>query len=634
MAAINIGANPLRDFTDPSLPLGGAIPAAPLPSFRGSPVPLPSPPLGGGGAPVAMPEFSVGGMTDRVREAVAGTERLNLDLSRFNTAPPTFTAQSLGLTGQMPRRVALPEIDMTGGPAESAGAPGGAAPQGAPVQSVPETTVTVPMTPVQRLEAFQVGALGTQEERLRAEAAGLEQTSARRRTAQEQALAAERAGLTGEEEQAQAEADVAIEEEQLARERVKQQRAALEETQAKYRGAQDALDNTKLDVDAAYGGAAGRLFAGLAVALGAFGARQTGGPNYALQIVNDRIGREIDAQRSEIEKKKGKVSELGRILERNERLLGDADAARKLTTAQTYQALRRNLTASNAVAAAGPRGQALLAELDQRTNDAMSQVRARIEDVGIRREGLPLEAAANRYLAQQELLRKQREAAAAAARGETAKALEFQREMEKIRAKGEEERATEATKAMIAEGGIPGMETAPGQPMSKKQEEALAKGSQTLVDSIEKLGVKQPVALKSTLDQLQGVLDKYEDEFSGMGGIARRGLEGSLPVVAQTDAYKNFEQGVLQAFLPYKTAMTGAAGADREMRMIEAAQGMRDPALLRNFLNQQREQLRRAEETASQAVPARIRPQVLGAFRTSTSAAAPPSTFKPYTGTP
>ena len=574
-----------------------------------------------------MPEFSVGGMTDRVREAVAGTERLNLDLSRFNAAPPTFTAQSLGLMGQMPPRVALPEIDMTGGTA-------GGMTGRAPTSAVPETTVAVPLNPVERLQAFQVGALGTQEERLRAEAAGLEQTSARRRTAQEEALAAERAGLTGEEQQAQAEADVAIEEEQLARERVKQQRAALEETQTKYRGAQDALDNTKLDVDAAYGGAAGRLFAGLAVALGAFGARQTGGPNYALQIVNDRIGREIDAQRSEIEKKKGKVSELGRILEQNERLLGDADAARKLTTAQTYQALRRNLTASNAVAAAGPRGQALLAELDQRTNDAMSQVRARIEDVGIRREGLPLEAAANRFLAQQELLRKQREAAAAAARGEAAKEREFRRDVEKIRVKAEEERATEATKAMIAEGGIPGMEGAPGQPMTKKQEEALAKGSQTLVQGIENLGVKQPVALKSTLDQLDAALKKYGPAFSGMGGIARRGVQASLPNVAQSDAYKAFEQSVIQAFLPYKTAMTGAAAGEREMVQIEMAQGMRDPARLRAFVDQQREQIRRAEQAAADAVPARIRPQVLQAFRTSTSAAAPPSTFKPYTGAP
>jgi hypothetical protein len=631
MAALNLGADPLRDYTDPNLPLGGAIPAAPLPSFRGGPAPLPSPPLGGGGAPVAMPEFtiggpppvtmpefSVGGMTYRVREAVAGTERVNLDLSRFNTAPPTFTAQSLGLTGQFPGRVTAPEVAAPGGPASA----------------VPETTVAVPLNPVERLQAFQVGALGTQETRLRDELANLRDTSTQRRTAQEEALAAERAGLTGEQQQAQAEADVAIEEEQLARERVKQQRAALEETQTKYRGAQDALDNTKLDVDAAYGGAAGRIFAGLAVALGAFGAAQTGGPNYALQIVNDRIGRELDAQRSEIEKKKGKVSELGRILERNERLLGDADAARKLTTAQTYQALRRNLTASNAVAAAGPRGQALLAELDQRTNDAMSQVRARIEDVGIRREGLPLEAAANRFLARQELLRKQREAAAAAARGEAAKEREFRRDVEKIRVKGEEERATEATKAMIAEGGIPGMEGAPGQPMTKKQEEALAKGSQTLVQGIENLGVKQPVALKSTLDQLDAALKEYGPAFSGMGGIARRGFQASLPNVAQSDAYKAFEQSVIQAFLPYKTAMTGAAAGEREMVQIEMAQGMRDPARLRAFVDQQREQIRRAEQAAADAVPARIRPQVLQAFRTSTSAAAPPSTFKPYTGAP
>jgi hypothetical protein len=119
-----------------------------------------------------------------------------------------------------------------------------------------------------------------------------------------------------------------------------------------------------------------------------------------------------------------------------------------------------------------------------------------------------------------------------------------------------------------------------------------------------------------------------------MGGIARRGVQASLPNVAQSDAYKAFEQSVIQAFLPYKTAMTGAAAGEREMVQIEMAQGMRDPARLRAFVDQQREQIRRAEQAAADAVPARIRPQVLQAFRTSASAAAPPSTFKPYTGAP
>jgi len=131
-------------------------------------------------------------------------------------------------------------------------------------------------------------------------------------------------------------------------------RQAAEETTAKLAAAQTELDGTKLDIDAAYGGAAGRIFSGLAVAFGSFGASMTGGPNYALQIVNDRVNREIDAQKNEIDKKKGKVTELGRLLQQNENLLGDATAARKLARAQTYTALASEMETRYKGAALGP----------------------------------------------------------------------------------------------------------------------------------------------------------------------------------------------------------------------------------------------------------------------------------------
>jgi len=116
-------------------------------------------------------------------------------------------------------------------------------------------------------------------------------------------------------------------------------RTAAADSRTKLDAARTELETTKIDVDAAYGGTSGRIFSGLAVALGAFGASMTGGPNYALQIVESRINRELDAQKSEIEKKKGKVNELGQILTQNEKLLGDADQARNLTRAQSYAAL-------------------------------------------------------------------------------------------------------------------------------------------------------------------------------------------------------------------------------------------------------------------------------------------------------
>lgn len=157
--------------------------------------------------------------------------------------------------------------------------------------------------------------------------------------AAESVSAAERAQLASERAtaQRQAEEDAAIQREQ--------RRQAFEDVSAKYQGAQDELENTKIDVNAAYGGAGQRILSAIAVAMGAFGASITGGPNYALQIVNDRINRELDAQRSELDKKKGKVSELGRLMQRNETLLGDATAARDLARAQTYKALADDVEA-------------------------------------------------------------------------------------------------------------------------------------------------------------------------------------------------------------------------------------------------------------------------------------------------
>jgi hypothetical protein len=135
-----------------------------------------------------------------------------------------------------------------------------------------------------------------------------------------------------------------MEEESAAIERERRRQIA-EESASKLEAAQNELDNTKIDVEKAYGGTAGRILSAVAVAMGAFGASLTGGPNYALQIVNDRINRDIDAQRAELDKKKGKVSELGRLLQRNEDLLGNANQAASLTRAQTYRALADDVEA-------------------------------------------------------------------------------------------------------------------------------------------------------------------------------------------------------------------------------------------------------------------------------------------------
>lgn len=156
-------------------------------------------------------------------------------------------------------------------------------------------------------------------------------------------------------------------------------RLAALETSDKLQTAQNELENTKLDIDAAYGGSAGRIFSGLAVALGSFGASMTGGPNYALQIVNDRINRELDGQKSEIDKKKGKVTELGRLLQQNENLLGDATAARKLAQAQTELALAAKAEALTKERDRGPRQQAVIDALRTRAAVTMRDLQTVME---------------------------------------------------------------------------------------------------------------------------------------------------------------------------------------------------------------------------------------------------------------
>lgn len=632
---------------DQAFPLGG--PALP-PGATLGPRPLEAPDLRGARAAlrrVDMPEqlitepVPLGGDL-RFSPALPLTQPGNLAALTAGTTPDvrgmyaprvSMPETTIGPAG----RVSMPQFDVTAGPPpvampETTIGPAGTVTMpetaiGPGPASVPETTVAVPLNPLERLQAFQVGALGTQEERLKAERAALEGTTGQRRAGQVEALKAETEGLKAEEEQAAAETDIAIEEEQLARQQVAARRKAAESAATAYADAQKKLDTSTIDVEKAYGGTAGRLFAGLAVALGSFGASLTGGPNYAMQVVNDRINRELDAQRTELEKAKGRVSELGRTLERNERMLGDAEAARKLTTAETYRALRNNLAKSNAIQAAGPRGQMLLADLDERTNKAMAEVNARLEDVAIRREGVPVEAAAQRYAAELERRRKMAEAAAAAARSERAKEAEQRREIEKLRVKGEEERATEATKVALADG-IPMQEPgAAGPALTPKQEKAVAEGQKTLVEGVEKLGIKQPIALNTTLDTLEGVLDRLGSQFEGMGGIAKRGAMGSLPPALQSQAFKEYEQAILQAFMPYKVAMTGANAPEKEMAQLEQAMGTRDPVSLRRWAAQQRDLVRRAEDTAALAVPARYRPTVLQSYRGTTAKAAAPSTF-------
>lgn len=253
---------------------------------------------------------------------------------------------------------------------------------------------------VSEIGRLQMQGLGAEEKALKGTEA---RTAAEAETAQanlakvqeaERAAAAERESLTASQADAArvAEEDAAIERET--------RRQAAQDAAAKLEAAQKTLDETKIDVDKAYGGAAGRIFAGIAVALGSFGASLTGGPNYAMQIVDKRIDREIDAQRSELDKAKGKVSELGRLLQRNEDLLGDATKAKSLARAQTYTALAANLEARKAGGELAGRQAQIAAELRAKAADEMDKIAVGIRETGLKAQMIPaLEREAKRKLA-------------------------------------------------------------------------------------------------------------------------------------------------------------------------------------------------------------------------------------------
>jgi hypothetical protein len=70
------------------------------------------------------------------------------------------------------------------------------------------------------------------------------------------------------------------------------------------------------------------IAAGLAVALGAVGAALAGGPNLGLQAVTKAIDRDLDLQEKELNKKQGELSELGKIMQAEEKRFGDKIVAR------------------------------------------------------------------------------------------------------------------------------------------------------------------------------------------------------------------------------------------------------------------------------------------------------------------
>lgn len=397
----------------------------------------------------------------------------------------------------------------------------------------------------------------------------------------EQAQEAQRVAAASEAELASQRAEQArIEEENAAVERDRR-RQLIEETTQKLDAANKALDESKIDIEAAYGGAAGRIFAGLAVALGSFGASMTGGPNYAMQLVNQRIDREIDAQKTELEKKKGKVTQLGQLLQRNEGLLGDAEQARRLAKAQTFKALADDVEARN-------KGRALTPQQAQVLQTLRSQQAKETADLEL---GVQRAVAARQMVGAEE---RQRQAVAAGAEAKRQRDIREKRAQQAFESglKVEEALGIEAGKRAMDEGGPP----QPGQAPPKAVEKVL--------DIVAKpaLGTKDLIGALRSLGTLEGAIMAYGSPEAAPGGSTRGFVQTITPDI--TEKARALTQTRTSNILDYRRAQTGTAAGVEEEKRITAAAGGDDPVANMRWLNQQRGKLLAELDTALKAIPA------------------------------
>jgi hypothetical protein len=555
---------------------------------------------------------------------------------------PGVVMPETDVTGQA-RRLTMPEMNVTGptapgvAPAEPAGAlnvvGGEVMPADLRKQLATLEKQRAKMTPQEKLEEFQTGALKRQETALREQ---LESTSARfgaKLTDQANVLQAEEEGLRAEKDLATKEAAAVAAEYKAAQERLQQRNDAAKKADDSYQLAQKELDGTKIDVDKAYGGAAGRIFAGLAVALGSFGASLTGGPNYAMQIVNDRINRELDAQKTELEKKKGKVTELGRMLERNERLLGDAQAARNLTLAQSYTALRNQAKASTAFAAAGPKGAMVLDDLQARAAESMQGVRNSIFDVQTRRQGLPLEADAARYQARVKANQAAAALAAKRAYDEQQATIKFDRERALQTQKEEADLTRSAMEKGIESGELSAATGTAAQTSAAANPKAVSKALDELAKPA--VGVKDLPALMQHLDSFENAIKAYgsasEAPGAGVnvaGGRVGAGVMASTPSL--TERARALDQARTAATLSYRHDLTGAAGSASEDEKIATAAGGGDPVRNQAWIDEQRKLVDQRVNLPLSAVPVNQREAVRAAIYARAGSA--PPTFAPSKG--
>lgn len=360
-------------------------------------------------------------------------------------------------------------------------------------------------------------------------------------------------------------------------------RTAANDARTKLDAARTELEGAKIDVDAAYGGTSGRIFSAIAVAMGAFGASMTGGPNYAMQIVDARINRELDAQKSEIEKKKGKVTELGQTLIQNEKLLGDADQARNLTRAQSYTALLASTEAKINIDRATPQQMLVLDALKSKVKESLS---------GLYQGVKTAEANVSMVAAQERQAQRQANAAAAATRikkdeERREKALDREAKFTEIALKGEADRQNENIKT----GNVPTTSGVTPQSMTKVIDE-LGKPS---------VGVKDLAGVIGKLDTFQAALNAYGSAADAPGGSTAGVASSWTPSL--TGKARELDRARTLSTLNFRHDLTGAAASESEDKKILLAAGGEDPKMNQIWINQQRKEIEARVNLALNVVP-------------------------------
>lgn len=214
-------------------------------------------------------------------------------------------------------------------------------------------------------------------------------------------LAGRRAEIEGAAYAEQFDAITGAEAARAENERLRQ--AAAAEGMERYRRAAEAAASVRMDPEGFFHerGIFGTIMAAVSVGLGSLGSQVMGGPNTALQIINDAIGRDIDAQRANIEQGWRGAESQRTLLDMMNDEFSNRDAAIAATRAALLEAaaarVGEQMTGVN-TAEARVNGEAMVAELTSAAAAAAAEAQRAEAEAALQRR--LLEARARRMEAQ------------------------------------------------------------------------------------------------------------------------------------------------------------------------------------------------------------------------------------------